>query len=346
MRGAAALVVITDHVASTALMNLLPGRYLAVDFFFALSGFVLAHVYGQRFAAGLSFGAFMQARVIRLYPLYTAATLLGAALAALKIAQGWSDASWEQWGASAALGAFYLPTPPDLTAVANEPFPFNGPAWSLFFELVVNVVFALIALRLTRTFMGALIVFGAVSVVWTALTFGKLDSGFVWSNFLGGFARVFYAFFAGVLVYRLRARWTPPGLPPWAALALLLACFMLPAPEGYRWAVDAFAAIVLFPVLILFSANSRVSGVSARACAIAGTLSYGFYAFQVPVRDWTNHVLAGAQLPGLAHVGLVAALTIAVASILHAVYDVPVRRFLTGRLLARQAGENVKPGRA
>lgn len=347
LRGAAALVVITDHVPSRTLMALLPGRYLAVDFFFALSGFVLAHVYGKRFAAGLSAGAFMCARIIRLYPLYIAATLLGAVLAALKVGTGWSEANWGQVGASTLLGAFYLPTPPGLTAVADEPFPFNGPAWSLFFELVVNVVFALIALRLTKSVMAALLAFGAGAVILAAFTFGQLDGGFVWSNFLAGFARVFYAFFAGVLVYQLRQRWRAPGLPAWLAFALLLAIFAFPTNEAMRPAWDSFAAIVLFPLLIAFSANSTVSGLSARACATAGLLSYGFYAFQVPVRDWTYYLLAGVDVHSLARVGLVAALTIAVASILHAVYDLPVRRFLTGRLLARQAGGNhVEPGRA
>ncbi|GAM96387.1 acyltransferase [alpha proteobacterium U9-1i] len=348
LRGLAALVVVTDHVPSVALMNLLPGRYLAVDFSFALSGFVLAHVYIKRFAAGLGLGAFMRARAIRLYPLYIAATLLGAALAALKVSQGASEAGWGQVGLSTVLGAFYLPTPPGFTAVANEPFPFNGPAWSLFFELVVNVVFALIALRLTRTLFGTVLALGAAGVVWAAYHFGQLDGGFVWSNFVAGFPRVFYAFFVGVLIYRLRAHWSPPALPFWLSFVLLLVMFMIPTPEGWRWAWDSLAAIVLFPLLIAFSANSSVSGVASRACATAGMLSYGFYVFQVPVRDWTNYLLhGGAFVGGIGQVALVTMLTIAVASILHAVYDVPVRRFLTGRLLARQAGGNhVEPGKA
>lgn len=347
LRGLAALVVITDHVPSYALMALLPGRYLAVDFFFALSGFVLAHVYGPRFAAGLKPLAFMLRRVIRLYPIYIAATLLGVALAVLKLAQGSIGGSWDQIGASTLMGAFYLPTPPGFTAVANEPFPFNGPAWSLFFELVVNVAFAFLALRLTRSVLAALLVLGAGGVVWASFAFGQLDGGFIWSNFVAGFPRVFYAFFAGVLAYRLRARWQAPGLPAWLAALLLLAAFAFPAAGLWRGGWDALAAIVLFPLLIVFSANSQVSGVAARVCATAGLLSYGFYAFQVPVRDWVNFLLGGADLPGLVHVALVAGVTVAVASILHAVYDVPVRRFLTGRLLARQAGGNhVKPSKA
>lgn len=338
LRGAAALAVITDHVYSPLLTTILPGRYLAVDFFFALSGFVLAHVYGRQFAAGLTPLGFMHARVARLYPLYIAATLFGALLAGLKIWRGWTDGSWTQWGATTLLNSLYLPTTPGLTTSGDQPFPFNGPAWSLFFELVVNLAFALIVLRLTKRLTAALLLVSALAVVWTAFTFGKLDSGFLFSNFLGGLARVFYAFFAGVLVYQLRDRWRLPGLPAWLAFVLLMAILAMPTSLALRPAWDAFAAIVLFPLLIAFSANSHVSGAAARACATAGLLSYGFYVFQAPVRDWLEIVMSGVELPGVARVALVGGVTVAIVVVLQRVYERPVRQFLVAGLAASPAG--------
>jgi peptidoglycan/LPS O-acetylase OafA/YrhL len=330
LRGAAALAVITDHVPSV-LSNLLPGRYLAVDFFFALSGFVLAHVYGPRFAAGLSSAQFLRGRVIRLYPLYIAATLAGALLVALKIVRGWTHTGWEQLAVSMFLNAAYLPVPQNLSVVSSSPFPFDGPAWSLFFEFAVNIVFALIAMRLTTRVHVVLLAFAAGAVMLAAFTFGKLDSGFAYENFWGGFARVAYAFFAGVLVYRLRGAWRAPALPPWAALALLFAILAMPAGGILRPAWDAFAAIVLFPLLIALCANTKVGGMTARACAAAGAVSYGFYVFQAVVIDWHDAAFANAARSGLARTAVIAGLTLLVVILARAFYEAPARRALLFR---------------
>ncbi len=347
MRAAAALVVITDHVPSEMLQALLPGRYLAVDFFFALSGFVLAHIYQPRLAQGWSFWRFMQARVIRLYPLYLLATLIGAALAFAYTWKGWISASFAQDAASAFFSALYLPTPPALSVHANEPFPFNGPAWSLFFELLINVVFALIALRVRWRGLIAILAVNAALLIWTAFAFGKLDSGFQWSNFLGGFPRVGYAFFAGVFIYRLRAIWRAPAIPPWLAFLALLLVFMVPAIGVWRPVWDVFAATVIFPLLVMVAANARASGLFLKLCVAGGALSYGFYVLQVPVRDWTNLLISlkapHANIPGLALVALVAGLTIAAAAFLNTLYDVPVRRWLTQRAATKAAALGATP---
>jgi peptidoglycan/LPS O-acetylase OafA/YrhL len=336
MRGAAALVVITDHVPSDFFMGLLPGRYLAVDFFFALSGFVLAHVYGARLASGMSALDFMRVRLIRFYPLYIFATLAGAALAFAYTWKGWNEASFTQDLASLGFGAAFLPTPPGLSVHPNEPFPFNGPAWSLFFELAINAVFAIIALRLSNRVLGTILLVSGAALVLTGFYFGRLDGGFQWSNFFAGATRVSYAFFAGVLVYRLRSYWRVPALPPALAFAALIAIFRVPAQGEWRAVFDLIAALFLFPLLIAFSADARPRGAFLTTCATMGALSYGFYVLQVPVRDWISVVSglyfpAFQQLPGAASVILIAAATAVAAAILNAVYDIPVRRFLTRR---------------
>jgi peptidoglycan/LPS O-acetylase OafA/YrhL len=333
MRGLAAVVIITDHVTADALTALLPGRYLAVDFFFALSGFVLAHVYEARLRAGLSVTAFVRRRLLRLYPLYAAALAAGVILALWKVVAGREAASFDQLWLSAILNSLYLPALPAVSVHADEPFPFNGPAWSLFFELIANAAFALVVIRLTNYVLASVVVLAAVGVAGTALAFGQLDPGWLWSNFWGGFTRVGYAFFAGVLVFRLRSSSRAPALPVPIAFAVLLAVFCLPASGVWRPIWDAFAATIVFPVLIAGAANSEASAPVARLCSLAGTLSYGFYVLQVPVRDWTYAVLShtGVHLPGLVLVALVAGLTLVVASLLHVWYDVPVRRFLLRR---------------
>ena len=327
LRGAAALAVITDHVPSI-LSDLLPGRYLAVDFFFALSGFILAHVYGPRFAAGLTPAQFLRGRVIRLYPLYIAATLAGAFLAALKAVRGWPNIGLEHVAVSALLNAVYLPVPQSLSVSNWGPFPFDGPAWSLFYEFAVNIVFALIALRLTTRVNAILLAFAAGALLFAAFTFGRLDGGFAYENFWAGLPRVAYAFFAGVLVYRLRETWRMPALPSWAALVLLFAILAMPAGGILRPAWDAFAAIALMPLLIAFCANSKVDGTAARACAMAGALSYGFYIFQAVVIEWYDTVFTSAARSGLVRTAAIAGITLLVVVLARAFYEAPARRVL------------------
>src|SRR5262245_45457012 len=92
LRGLAAFAVILDHVSSVTLRHWFPGRYLAVDFFFVLSGFVLAHAYGERLQSQLSPWRFMCIRMIRLYPLYLLGLMLGLVLPMIGALRGWNDA--------------------------------------------------------------------------------------------------------------------------------------------------------------------------------------------------------------------------------------------------------------
>jgi|CXWL01.1.fsa_nt_gi peptidoglycan/LPS O-acetylase OafA/YrhL len=339
MRGLAALAIITDHVDSPFFNAALPGRYLAVDFFFVLSGFVLSHVYGRRLADGLSALAFMRARFIRLYPLYLVGLLAGAALTAILVLKGWNDASWGDIAAATALGLVMAPTPEAISPSIYNIYPFDGPAWSLFFELIANLAFGLVFLRLTKSVLAGILVLGAVGVGWVGLHFGELAGGFNADNFIAGFPRVTFGFFAGVLVHRLYLKHPAPALPPLAAFAALLAVFAVPAQGAWRALFDVLAALLIFPVLVAVCADSSPRGALARAASALGALSYGVYILHVPVRDWLRTVLAvlapGVELPGIAMVASVAALTVAAAALLHVVYDEPVRRWLSRRLVKR-----------
>lgn len=333
MRGLAALAVITDHVPSTLFTTLLPGRYLAVDFFFVLSGFVLAHVYSRRLADGLSVSAFLRVRVVRLYPLYILGAAIGAVLMAIHIAKGWNDASFVQLAASSLFALFMLPCPPPASLWDNAPYPLNGPSWSLFFELFINLIFALIATRLTPRLCLIIAGVGAVLLVPTAFFFGQLDGGFAWSNFVAGFPRVTFSFFAGVFLYQTRSRWRLPMLPAWAGYLALAAVFMVPAQGVWRSLYDLVAVLILFPALVALCGGSQVRGVLAGVSGAIGTLSYGVYVLHVPLWGWMQLLLSRLHidLPGALDVLLMAAVALALAAFLHKVYDTPVRRWLSVR---------------
>lgn len=341
MRGLAALAVISDHVPSPLMDALIPGRYLAVDFFFILSGFVLAHVYGARLSAGMSVREFLRVRLIRLYPLYLAGIVLGAALAFLYVLKGWGEGTLAHVAASFLVALTMLPAPPALSIWPDAPFPLDGPSWSLFFELFINVVFGAIVLRLTPRRLLTIVLAAALLLIPSVfLLTSRLDAGFAWSNFIGGFPHVTYAFFVGVFIHHVRARWRLPALPAWAAYLGLLAVFAAPVPAYgvARSCYDLAAAFILCPALVAFSVNSKISGRALSVSAFAGAMSYGVYILHVPIWGWLRVVLEyvapGDPVPGVVKVALTALLAIAATAFLTRVYDGPMRRLLSRRSAA------------
>lgn len=345
MRGLAALAVITDHVPSEIMRTLLPGRYLAVDFFFILSGFVLAHVYAERLARGMSLSSFMRVRAIRLYPLYLAAVLISFAMSVIVATKGWEPYALSQVFTSLAFALVLVPCPPGLSLWPNAPFPLVGPSWSLFFELVINAVYGLVGRIITPAVCLGFMSVGAAGLGVAAVN-GWDVSGHAWSNILGGLLRVSFGFFAGVLLYKMRDRWTAPALPVWAAFAILFAAMAMPAPAALRPWWDLFATIAIFPPLVAMSANARVKGVQLELCAFVGMVSYGVYILHVPLFAWVRlalqHFGVFDQMPGVALVAFMAVVAVGVTAVLHVLYDVPVRRFLS-RGKPRKTRESTGP---
>jgi peptidoglycan/LPS O-acetylase OafA/YrhL len=81
LRGVAAIIVVLFHLAeplaSSRLNNVVNHGYLAVDFFFLLSGFVIGYAYDDRWDK-LTIGGFLRRRFERLQPLVVLGMTLGA----------------------------------------------------------------------------------------------------------------------------------------------------------------------------------------------------------------------------------------------------------------------------
>jgi peptidoglycan/LPS O-acetylase OafA/YrhL len=349
LRGVAAFAVILDHVSSATLRAWFPGRYLAVDFFFVLSGFVLAYAYGKGLEQGtLSAWRFMRIRLIRFYPLYLLGLGLGLLLPILAAIRGWEGASpLSQIPVIAAFSLLFLPAPPIYGWTSQHIFPFNGPSWTLFFELVANFAYALVAKFLSWRVFAIVLPVGAALVAVTVMGSDGTGPGFRWPDFDAGLARVLYGFFAGVAIYRLRDVVRLPSMPAWGAVLALLAVFAVPASGLWRQGFDAFAAILLMPLLVAFASGAKVSDRAARLCGALGLLSYGVYALHVPVMILVNFVqdVLGVSLPyGFLNVVLVAGITAIIAALATRFYDVPFRRLLNGR--AKRAPKPVPAGEA
>ncbi len=348
LRGVAAFAVILDHVPGGWLGEMVPGRYLSVDFFFVLSGFVLAHAYGRRLGAGWSPFAFMAARLIRLYPMYLMALAIGMGLAVLGALRGWTGPGWGDIPVVAGFSLLFLPTPPGTGFGHGELYPANAPAWSLFFELAANAAYGLAARFLTWRVMALILVMGAGATAFTLLRHqGTGGPGWLWQHMDAGLARVTYGFFAGVAIYRLRGQVKLWAMPWWLAVAAFVAIIAVRAPEGWRVAYDIAAGLVLMPLLVMFACGAKVSGGVARACGVFGVVSYGVYVLHVPLFASLG-VAAGAAGTALGEgpvlalaVGLLAALAAGVA---HFVYDKPVRRWFTQRFMREKAHNTATKG--
>jgi peptidoglycan/LPS O-acetylase OafA/YrhL len=281
LRGLAALAILTRHFPWPANVVLLfPRSYLAVDLFFALSGFVIAHAYQDRLERGTSTGRFIALRLIRLYPLYAFATLLAAAFEVARAIGDSQPVGLTNLIASLLTALAFMPTPRSWSIDSASFFPLDYPAWSLFWELGINVAYGLLAPRLGAKTIGALILFGLIVVGLAIARFGSLDFGSDWADGPWAGGRALFAFFAGVLVFRLHRRLPAPGTPGWILGAILLLAFV---PGLQSPAYDVTCMVVVFPALVWLGASSHNPAPVAAFGRTVGYLSYPIYVLQVPL---------------------------------------------------------------
>ena len=268
LRGIAALAVAVLH-ASYFFGRLMPQAYLAVDFFFALSGFVLAHAYGERLRSEMSLYQFMIARLIRLYPLYFLSFLIWLPFGVwLVMARGASPGVIAIQSITAVL---FLPAP-----IAGL-YPFNSPAWSLFCELIANAWLAAFGARLSTSALVAFAALAAGGVIVVAARHGTLNGGFTWPTFYIGVIRVAYSFASGVIIYRLWQKHRPPVSLPAVVVGMILFLILAARPSiGERGAFAAFASLVAFPLLIWVGAASQPRHMMTKICTWLGAVHTRF----------------------------------------------------------------------
>jgi peptidoglycan/LPS O-acetylase OafA/YrhL len=339
LRGAAALAVLTRHYAWPGEILLFPRSYLAVDLFFALSGYVLAASYGRGLAGGsLSLPRFLELRAIRLYPLYALATAAGGALALVLLVKG-GEPKLAAWAATAMTAFLFLPTPPALSLNPVALYPFVFPAWSLLWEAIASTLWAWTA---NRRWPAATAAVALAALVWLVVAGSRgegLSGGAEWSGAVLGAARALFAFFAGVVLERLSHRFPDRPAVPGSVLALIfLVAVSVPVPEGFGIAYDLMMVVVVFPALVWLGGHGRGSPTGRAAAAWLGDISYGVYVFQAPVMLALTPLVrmvgpAGWPLGFATYAGLTVVLAHAATYWL----DMPVRRWLTTRASPRRA---------
>ena len=340
LRGLAAVCVMLLHFAWLTGFHIAPRAYTAVDMFFLLSGFVIAHAYDPRFASGMTLYAFAKARLIRLYPLYFLGLLSGIMMtpvtAALGISPGFSRLSLM---ISSMFGFAFLPTPPAFSADGSL-FPQVGPAWSLFWELLANGMFALTALALTKRRLQVIVGTGAIALCFVAWSADKIDGGCYWKAFPTGGIRVWFAFFLGVYIRRHHFSVHKVGRYGGLAFAIVLvmasAALLARPPASYGWIFDLFVVTIVWPALILVAYQIQLDGLVRQVAQISGDVSYATYVLHTPlialfVGGWSFwEGTSPKELPP-AGVAIVALIIMGCAMIANTWYDAPVRRWLSDK---------------
>jgi peptidoglycan/LPS O-acetylase OafA/YrhL len=332
MRGVAAVAVVCLHLSSFLAPLSVPHGYLAVDLFFGLSGLVLAHAYGARMDGGIGFGRFALLRIVRLYPLYFAGTMIGILfyLATTRLGAR-SDFSGAEIGIAIVAALLMLPVPYHL-GTKDWLQPFNVVGWSLFFELAVNLLLVLVWRRLNRATLGVTILLSGIVLVIQTVAHGHADVGAEWSTMAMGVARTIFSFFLGIAVQRLPRPAVVHSGWAWLVPALLVPLF-LPGPAAGPY-YDLLCIMILFPVLIYVGAivEPRRRGVAA----FLGLISFAIYALHSPLIPVFN---TGFKMGGMilerfapwSGIALVL-LFVVIAWVADIFYDRPVRRWLGTRL--------------
>ena len=278
MRGIAAYIVVVHHAfGPDSAGNPLRAGYLAVDFFFVLSGFVMSQAYDERFRLGFGFAHFASARLRRLVPTMLAGILLGAAS---------FYSTFHDLGMAGTLFFFAGVFMPLLGANIGI-FPLNGVQWSLFLELAANAVHGSILWRLHARLLGCIALVSLAVLALGSYARGSVAVGDTTGTFVLGFPRVAAGYVAGMLLHRFRGRFQFPKMRaevPAMGLALLIAA----VSWDDRWSTE-MAAVLAMPMLVISGSFATTRNMT-KLCDYLGRLSFPVYAVHVPILCFCAHL--------------------------------------------------------
>jgi len=319
--------------------NFISHGFLAVDFFFCLSGFVIGYAYDDRMTK-MGVAEFFKSRVIRLHPLVISGSVLGL-LAFLFDPFGGHP---ELYSAGKIILAFIcsmllIPFPVIADRGFNL-FSFNAPSWSLFWEYIANIVYAFVLCRIRRSYLLLLTIISAVAICFVCYLSGNLLGGWSGPTFWDGSARVAYSFSAGLLIYR--SHWIIKNNLGFIGVSFLLfLAFIIPF-STWNWLTEPFVVLFYFPFLIALGAGAGLSAGLKQICMFLGRISYPLYMTHYAVlwmfgNYYTSHKPGTMQLFLSITTGLI--LTVVISWLVMIFYDIPVRKYLSDKrieVLARQ----------
>jgi putative transmembrane acyltransferase protein len=362
LRGVAALMVIWYHVfegyafaGGTTIATFNHG-YLAVDFFFILSGFVIGYAYDDRWGKNFTMKDFIKRRLIRLHPMVIMGAIVGAITFYIQGSVQWDGThiGISMVMLSLLCTIFFIPAMPGVGYEVRgngEMFPLNGPCWSLFFEYIGNILYALFIRRLSNKALTIVVVLLGVALasfaIFNVSGYGNIGVGWTLDgvNFIGGLLRMLFPFSMGMLLSR---NFKPMKLRGafWICTLVMIALFAVPYLEGTEsictnGIYEAFCIIIAFPILLWIGASGTTTDKkSTQICKFLGDISYPIYVIHYPFMYLFYAWLIKNQLFTLGETWQVAlcvyAWNILFAYLCLKLYDEPVRKYLAKRFLNKK----------
>lgn len=354
LRGVAAIMVVCFHVfeafATSHVDQQINHGYLAVDFFFILSGFVIGYAYTDRWGK-MTVANFFKRRFIRLHPMVVMGAIIGALMFYFQGCSFWdvTKVSVSSLLIATFLNALLIPaTPASEIRGVGEMYPLNGPSWSLFFEYLGCILYAYFLRKFSTRLLSIWVILMGLGLGAFAIfgSYGDICVGFslTGDNFLGGSLRLLFSFSCGLLLSRIfKPRYVKGAF--WICSLLVVVLLSLPrlGGETHFWInglYDTLCATLIFPMLVYLGASGKAQGkFTQKICKFLGDLSYPLYMVHYPFIylyfAWVkNNDLSFQQsVPG--------AVALLIGSIILAYgclkfYDEPVRRYLTKKLISNK----------
>ncbi len=340
LRGLAAVAVVIYHFMEIAITdynkNLIAHGYLAVDFFFCLSGFVIAYAYDKRIA-GMGLSSFIKLRLIRLHPLVIIGSVLGLLTFLFDPYSDFYTVYGFKQTALIFITSLFLIPYPIMPERFHNLFSLNAPVWSLFWEYMANVVYATLLFKTTRKVLGLLVLLAAVGIGYVALHSGNLSGGWAGFNFFDGLARLSFSFLMGMFIYR--SNWIIKNkLGLIGMSALLLLAFFTPYNDQWNWLTEPVLVLVYLPLLVSLGAGASLASKHQKINAFSGNISYPLYMIHYPF-VWIFLTYVAVEKPSIANLSWVipvsTVLLLLFAYFVFAFIDLPLRRYLIDKIKAK-----------
>lgn len=360
LRGVAAMLVVWYHIfegfqfaGNKPVIDFINHGYLAVDFFFMLSGFVIDYAYDDRWGKSLTMGGFFRRRLIRLHPMVMLGALIGAISFLLTSMERWDGTHSTLLLTLIALVCSWLMIPalPGMQRDVRgngEMFPLNGPCWSLFFEYIGNILYALIIHRLSTRILAWLTALLCCALTWFAVTnqsgYGSIGVGWTvdTTNLLGGTLRMLCPFTIGMLMSRVFKPIKKVRGAFWICTIILLVLFHVPfidggTPMSLNGIFEAACIIGVFPIVIWLGASGTTTdNTSRRICRFLGDISFPLYIVHYQLMYAFYMWLIKTELYTFSETWPIAISTMAcsvcIAWLSLRFYDEPIRKWLNNHI--------------
>ena len=359
LRGVASMMVVAYHLFETyshdPMHQILNHGYLAVDFFFVLSGFVIGYAYDDRWNR-MTLKDFFKRRLVRLHPMVIMGTLIGALLFYFGDCSAFpliSETPWWKMLLLFLLGCTMLPalTSWDIRGW-SETNSLNGPTWSLTLEYIANILYALFIRHFSKTLLCIFVIgtaFLTIDLTMNLDVFNLFSANRSaaytviggWSitpdQIYIGMTRLLYPFFMGLLLSRIN-KLIKIKRGFWWCSVLIIVMLAMPRIGGMEnmWmngAYEAFCILIICPLIVAIGAGSDIKGKkSVAVCTFLGEISYPLYITHFPL---VYMLIAWANNHPDAPLGTVICLSVSIFILSVGLaygslklYDIPVREWL------------------